>query len=132
MPIDIDTETVFVDELPGIWSPVQWELTQEERNEELTNQATASLLWAVDSPEAILRLLLNEHEIERTFDPPPGYDSELQGEWDDSLITFQFKRPIRLEKVEREKDYLHVEYNFGELGHWAFEIYPDEVNIFRL
>jgi len=56
MPIDIDPETMNVDKLPGIWSPVQWELTEEEHIQELDTQATASLLFAVDVPEAILRL----------------------------------------------------------------------------
>jgi hypothetical protein len=27
MPIEIDPETMNVDDLPGIWSPVQWELS---------------------------------------------------------------------------------------------------------
>ncbi len=65
MPIDIDPETINADELPGIWSPVQWELTEEERIMELENQARSNLLYAVDVPEAILRLLLNETEVER-------------------------------------------------------------------
>ena len=42
MPIDMDPETMNVDELPGIWSPVQWELSEEERIMELEQQATAS------------------------------------------------------------------------------------------
>ncbi len=28
MPGIIDPETTHVDDLPGIWSPVQWELTE--------------------------------------------------------------------------------------------------------
>ena len=31
MPSIIDPETIYVDNLPAIWSPVQWELTEEER-----------------------------------------------------------------------------------------------------
>ena len=53
-------ETLHVDDLPGIWSPVQWLLSEDERAAELEQQATASLLYAVDAPEAILRLLLEE------------------------------------------------------------------------
>ena len=56
MPIDIDPETMNADDLPGIWSPVQWDLTEEERIEELHHQAQASLMWAIDIPEAILRM----------------------------------------------------------------------------
>lgn len=132
MPIAIDPETMYVDELPGIWSPVQWELTEEERALELEEQARASLLWVVDVPEAILRLLLSETEIVRAYQPPAGYNSERQGDWDDSLVTFQFKRQIRLEKVEREHDYLYAEYKFGDLGYWAIEIEPENINIQRI
>jgi hypothetical protein len=132
MPSVIDSETMNADELPGVWSPVQWELTEGERVQELEMQTTASLLWAVDVPEAILRLLLNEHAIERAFEPPPGYDPEMQGDWDEELLTFQFKRSIRLVTIDRERDDLYLEYDFGDLGHWAFEIEPDKVNIYRL
>ena len=79
MPIDIDPETIHVDNLPGIWSPVQWELDENERIYELESQATASLLWSVDAPEAILRLLLMEHAIDRAFGPPDGYDDRNPG-----------------------------------------------------
>ena len=132
MPSIIDPETMNVDKLPGIWTPVQWPLNEEERIQELETQATASLLYAVDTPEAILRLLLNEAVIERSFDPPEGFDPEQQGDWNSDLVTFQFKREIRLEKVERSPERLYVEYKFGELGYWAFEIGPDSVQIYRL
>lgn len=132
MPRVIDPETLYVDDLPGIWSPVQWELSQEERATELEEQARASLLWAVDAPEAILRLLLDETGIRRAFEPPAGYDPESQGEWDEGLVTFEFERAIRLAKVERQPHSLYVEYDFGELGHWAFEIEPEEVVLHRL
>jgi hypothetical protein len=130
MPSVIDPETMNVDELPGIWTPVQWPLGEEERIQELETQATASLLYAVDVPEAILRLLLNETTIERAFDPPEGFDPEQQGEWSSDLITFH--REIRLERVERSPERLYVEYKFGELGYWAFEIEPDNIQVYRL
>jgi hypothetical protein len=65
MPGVIDPETMNIDGLPGIWSPVQWELTEQERVKELDTQSTASLFWSVDVPVAILRLDLQETEIER-------------------------------------------------------------------
>jgi len=132
MPGVIDPETLNVDHLPGIWSPVQWELTAEAKATELEAQAAASLLWAVDAPEAILRLLLSETEIRRAFSPPSGYDPEQQGEWDPSLVTFEFRRPIRLEEVHRQPQSMTLEYDFGDLGHWAFEIGPEEVIIQRV
>ena len=94
MPGVIDPETMNAEDLPGIWSPVQWELDEEERNQELEAQATASLLWSVDVPEVILRLLLQETDIERLLEPPDDYDVEAQGEWDPDLVTFGFQKPI--------------------------------------
>jgi hypothetical protein len=132
MPGIIEPETINVDKLPGIWSPVQWELSEEERIQELHTQATASLLWAVDIPEAILRLLLRLTGIDRTLNPPEDYDEELQGEWDEKLVTFKFKHPIHLERVERERDHLYVEYKIDDLGYWAFEIEPEKVSLRRI
>jgi hypothetical protein len=132
MPGVIDTETMNVDDLPAVWSPVQWELSEEERLQELEDQVTASLLWSIDIPQALLRLLLNETAIERAFAPPAGYDPEQQGEWDPSLLTFQFRRPIRLAHSERAADYLYVEYQFGDLGRWSIEIEPERVTIERI
>ena len=132
MPIDIEPETMNVDDLPGIWSPVQWELTEDEHIQELEAQATASLLFAVDVPEAILRLLLNEYTIERAFEPPDGFDSDQQGSWNDDLLTFQFRRPIELVNVQRERDCLSIIYDFKEMGRWSLEIQPEKVTIERV
>jgi hypothetical protein len=132
MPANIDPETLYVDDLPGIWSPVQWELTEEERQQEVQQQATASLLWTADAPEVVLRLLLSETDIERVLDPPAGYDPDQQGEWNPGLVTYTFKRHISLVKVVRQPDYLYVEYNFEDLGYWGFEIEPEKVTIQRL
>ncbi|MGA9399166.1 MAG: hypothetical protein WBV22_13020, partial [Anaerolineaceae bacterium] len=122
MPAFIEAEMINVDDLPGIWSPVQWDLTPEERVEEVETQARASLLEAVDVPEAILRMLLGETEIEQAYEAPKGYDAEQQGEWDDQIITFQFKRPIKLVNVERRTGLLRVQYDMHELGRWQVEV----------
>ncbi|HEY45247.1 MAG: hypothetical protein AMJ88_04325 [Anaerolineae bacterium SM23_ 63] len=132
MPGVVDPETMYIDDLPGIWSPVQWELSEEEKREEIEQQAQASLLWSVSAPEAILRLLLDECEIERALDPPDSYDPELQGEWDESLVTFKFRRSIRLDAVERERESLCVIYDFGDVGYWEFEITPEKVILSRI
>jgi hypothetical protein len=129
MPGIFDPETTHVDVLPGVWSPVQWELNESEHVLELEDQARASLMWAVDSPETILRLLLNECKIERTYKPPKGYSPQIQGDWNDSLVTFIFKRAFELVKIERE--YLCVEYKVQDLGYWVVEIMPDRVEIRR-
>jgi hypothetical protein len=128
----IDFETMNADDLPGIWSPVQWELSESERMNEIESQASASLLSVIDTPEAILRLLLDETSIERAYEPPEGYDPGEQGDWDSSLITYQFRRPIRLSNVQRAPDSLYVEYDFGDLGHWAFIIEAERVSLERI
>jgi len=132
MPIDIDPETINADPLPGIWSPVQWEMNEEEQIVELEQQAIASLLWIVDLPETILRLLLDETGIERAFKPPKGFDPDLQGEWDNELVTFKFKRAFALVNAERTHDHLYLEYKIEDLGTWAFEIESDKVSIYRV
>jgi len=132
MPQIIDPETLHVDDLPAIWSPIQWEITEEERIKEVEDQARASLLWAVDAPEAILRLLLDETAITRLYDPPKGYNPEEQGEWNPDLITFGFNRRVRLERIEREPDCLTLEYDVADLGTWLLEITPERVIIERV
>jgi len=132
MPGYIDPETMNVDELPGVWAPVQWDLTPEEQVVEIESQAQSSLIANIDVPEAILRLLLNEITIGRAYNPPDGYDPELQGEWDDQIITFGFTKPITLERVERSKDRLVIIYKFANLGTWMFEITPEKVLIERI
>jgi len=132
MPSVIDHETMNVDDLPGVWNPVQWEITEAERTQEIENQARASLLWSVDAPEAILRLLLSEAEIERAYDPPDGFDPEMQGEWDHELISFKFLRSVRLDGVDRDQRSLAVTYEFEGLGHWRIELEPERVIIERV
>jgi len=132
MPSVTDPETMNIDNLPGVWTPIQWDMDDAERLEELEAQATASLLYVVDVPESMLRLLLDETNVERAFEPPPGFDPELQGEWDPDLISFKFTRPIRLIQVTRERDFLQVEYDFQDLGRWIIAIEPEHINIQRL
>jgi len=132
MPSVIDPQTIHVDELPAIWSPVQWELTEEEHVEAVNEQATASLLWTMDAPEAILRLLLNETEIQRLYQTPDDYAPAEQGEWDEGILTFGPYRSMKLIEIERDRDYLRLVYNFGDLGYWEFMIEPEKVTIERI
>ena len=132
MPSIIDPETLYVNDLPAVWSPVQWVLTKEERIQAVEEQATASLLWSMDAPEAILRLLLDETANERLFKAPAGFNPEEQGEWDENLITFGPKRPIKLESLERTPTRLELVYNFADLGTWEFIIEAERVSIARI
>ena len=132
MPSVIDPETLNVDDLPAIWSPVQWELDEEERVKAVEDQATASLLWTMDAPEAILRLLLDETGIQRLYGPPKDYDPQEQGDWDKDLITFGPARPMKLESVERTPTRLELVYDFGDRGRWEFVIESERVSIERI
>ena len=131
MPSVIDPETLYVDDLPAIWSPIQWDLTEEERAQAIEEQATASLLWTMDAPEAILRLLLGETQVQRLYEPPEHYNPDEQGEWDADLVTFGPVRAARLEAVERTPDSLRLIYSFDGLGSWEFVIEPERVTIER-
>jgi hypothetical protein len=132
MPSIIDPETLYVDNLPIVWSLVQWELTEEERIQVVEEQATASLLWSMDAPEAILRLLLDETATEHLFKAPVGFNHADQGEWDEKLITFGPKRPIKLESLKRTPTRLELVYNFADLGMWEFIIESEKVCIARI
>jgi hypothetical protein len=123
---------MYVDDLPAIWAPVQWEQSPEERVDSIHEQATASLLWTMDAPEAVLRLLLAETEIQRLGAPPEGYDPREQGDWDAKILTFGPYRPIRLHALERSRDHLRVVYDFGDLGYWEFTIEAQRVTIERM
>ncbi len=122
-------ETMQIDPLPGVWAPVQWRQTEDERAVEVEAQARASLLANVDIPETILRLLLDEGEVELVYEPPAGYDPEQQGEWDANTLTFAFKRPIRLVEVTRNADKVEAVYDFGTRGMWSFEIEPERFSL---
>lgn len=132
MPGIIDPQTMYVDDLPTIWAPVQTELSEAEHHMELEEQATASLLWAADVPEAVLRLLTGETEIDRVFDPPDGYDPEQQGEWNNELLTFAFKKPIKLVLQQQQNDLLEIEYRLESAGYWRLEITPQKITIERV
>ena len=127
----IEPGTMFADDLPSVWTPVQTQLTPEEKAKELEEQATASLVWAAGVPEAILRLLLRETEIVLAYEPPPGYDPDAQGEWDAALVAFTFRRRIRLESEDRSEQASRLVYDFGEAGTWEFVIEAERVNIAR-
>ena len=132
MPSFIDAEFMHVDDLPGIWSPIQWDLTPEENVAEVEEQARSSLVAAIDVPEAVLRMLLGETAVVRAYAAPEGYDPEQQGDWDDSIITFQFKRPITLLHHERGQGRLLVQYDFHEQGRWQIEVSEDSFHLERI
>jgi hypothetical protein len=132
LPSIFDPETIYIDNLPTVWSPVQRELSPGEHAQELEDQATASLLWACPVPEQMLRILLNETTIQRLDGPPEGYDQEMQGAWDSSLLAFGFKRSIELIKEHRSRDSLILEYKLEGAGYWIVEITQETATIERV
>jgi hypothetical protein len=107
-------------------------LTEEERIQAVEEQATASLLWSMDAPEAILRLLLDETGIQRLTESPDGFDPAEQGDWNEQIITFGPKRSIKLESIDRTPRRLELVYNFADLGIWEFIIESEKVSITRI
>lgn len=133
MPSIIDFETMAADELPSIWSPyIPPDLSESDRLAELDRQSAANLIFNSDVPEAVLRLLLNECDVEPAYEPPKGYDPDEQGEWDADIFSLVFTRPIRLEHIQRKPDRLIVIYDFGSRGHWRLEIEAERVVIERV
>lgn len=132
MPSIFDPETIYIDNLPTIWSPVQGKLSSIDHVKELEDQATASLLWACPVPEQMLRILLDETTIQRLDGPPEGYDPEMQGEWDPALLVFGFKRSITLIREERSPESLLLEYKLEGAGYWLVEITQETATIERL
>ncbi|KAA3648774.1 MAG: hypothetical protein DWQ07_00845 [Chloroflexi bacterium] len=130
----IDPQHLNIDEIPGIWTPVNVEeLSDSERVAEVEDQARASLLAGVDTLEAVLRLLLHETEIQRAVTPPDGYDPELQGEWDSDILAFEFKRGIKpVGEISREAEYLFVQFEVEGTGEWIMEITPEKAIIEKL
>jgi len=132
MPGVIDPETMAVGGAPTIWWPVEVELTEPQRLEEIERQTLAGLLWVAPVPESILRLLLGETEVVRAIDPPEGYDADTQGEWDSERATFAFRRPLHLE-ADREEDSRRVlEYALEGAGHWRMVISPEQFSLSRI
>jgi len=131
LPSIFDPETIYIDDLPAVWSPVQGKLSPDEHANELEDQATASLLWACPVPEQILRILLEETSIQRLDEPPDGYDPENQGEWDPALLAFGFKRSIKLLREERTPEALNLEYKLEGAGNWALEVTQETLTIER-
>ncbi len=109
MPIDIEPETINVD-TSRIWSPVQWELTEEEHIQELDTQAQPVYCspWTCRSAARSC----NEYAIER-LPPPPALTRTARG-WNDELLTFQFKRPSSWSA--QRSVLLSIVYDFKEFG----------------
>ena len=79
--------------------------------------------------EAVLRMLYGETEIERVFNPPQGYNPEVQGDWDDQLVTFAFQRRVEKISEERDDESMRLEYRMEGCGQYSIEITAEGFSI---
>jgi hypothetical protein len=127
--MDIDPLTFPTINLPAIWTPIKEKSEANPLALQIQEQARASLLLTADTIESILRLLLGETEVERVFTPPKGYDTELQGEWDNSAITFTFIRSIRIFSENRDPEQLKMQYEVEGRGIYNIILNKDGIEI---
>jgi hypothetical protein len=129
--MDIDPLTFPTINLPAIWTPIKEKSEANPLALQIHEQAKASLLITADTIESILRLLLGETEVERVFTPPKGYDTELQGEWDNSAITFAFIKSIRIISENRDPEQLEMQYEVEGRGIYNITVNKAGIEIMK-
>jgi hypothetical protein len=112
----IDPLTFPVIDVPAIWCPPETKTRTAHPVLELERQAQANLILSADIIESVIRLIFGEAEIEKVMEPPEGYDPDVQGDWDESVATYAFKRPILKIEEERDEQHLLLVYSMKELG----------------
>jgi hypothetical protein len=128
----LDPLTFPVLDVPAIWCPEKEKLMGNPLAASIEEQAQASLLASADPVEAILRMLFGETEVERIFEPPQGYNPELQGDWDDEQVTFVFRRKVEKTSAERGEELLRMEYRVEGCGAYSVEIMPESFSIEKI
>jgi hypothetical protein len=126
-----DAQTFPTIDVPAVWC---YRKPPEERPEFaafVEQQAVGGLLLSADPVEIVLRLMLGLTQVEGVYDPPPGYDPELQGEWDGDTLTFVFKRRIRKVGEVREYGAIRLEYQVQGSGTFQVVIEEEKVAIER-
>ncbi len=118
-------------DVPAIWCPRKEKRLGNALAQRIEEQARGSLLVCADPVESVLRVIYGETEIERALIPPEGYDPAIQGEWDESLVTFAFARRVRKISEERNEQSLRLEYEMAGSGRFFVEITPDGFSISR-
>jgi len=117
--------------VPAIWCPRREKLRGSPLALSIEEQAKGSLLQSADLVESVLRMIYGETEIERALVPPAGYDPQIQGEWDDTLVTFAFTRRVRKLSEDRNEQTLQMEYQMDGHGRFSIEITPEGFSITR-
>jgi secreted PhoX family phosphatase len=129
MPSYLDPLTFPVLDVPAIWCPEKERVLGNSLAVSIEAQAKASLLASADTVESILRLLFDEAEIDRVFEPPQGYNPEVQGDWDDQQVTFVFRRRVEKISEERDNESLRMEYRMEGCGQYRVEITSESFSI---
>jgi hypothetical protein len=139
MPGAIDFETMDVDELTPVWWPSDAELTPEQYDSVVRQEARAHLLTMLGVPEAVLRLLVRETEVSRVARDVVGQgDFEVEAETDAETDaefppdSFEFSRPIVADTVEMTRDGLLVVYRLEGSGTWRMFLESERVTIERV
>jgi hypothetical protein len=125
----LDPLTFPVLDVPAIWCPQKEKVLGNPLATSIEEQAKASLLASADTVEAILRLLHGETAIDRVFEPPQGYNPDVQGEWDDDAVTFAFHRRVEKIREIRDEQSLLLEYQMEGCGRYRVEITPERFSI---
>ena len=139
MPGAIDFETMDVDDLTPVWWPSDAELTPEQYDSVVQQEARAHLLAMLGVPEAVLRLLVRETEVSRVARDVVGQgDFEVEAEGDAETDaefppdSFEFSRPIVAETVEMTRNGLLVIYRLEGSGTWRMFLESERVTIERV
>jgi hypothetical protein len=131
MPDGFDTETFPSHEFPAIWFYQKPPEDKRDFAAFVEHQAASGMLASTDILEAVLRLLLGLTEVEGVYDPPRGYDPEVQGEWDSDVLTFIFRRRVQKVGEDREDGEIRLEYQVETCGTFVVTIRGDSVHIER-
>jgi hypothetical protein len=129
MPYAFDAQTFPTIDVPAVWCYQKPPADQAEFAGFVEQQAAGGLILSADTVESVLRLLLGLTRVEGVYDPPSGYDPELQGDWDGSILTFVFTRRIRKVAETRSEKELELEYQVENQGTFRVVIREDGVSI---
>jgi hypothetical protein len=130
--MDLDPLTFPTINLPAIWTPAPENADDNPPALQIMEKARGRLLMTADILESILRQLLGETEVERVSAPPEGYDSDLQGDWDETVPTFAFQRRISLWEEERSEDVLSVRLSVDGKDSYRAEVTKNGLAITRI
>jgi hypothetical protein len=132
MTSEFDPLTFPTFSVPAIWTYQKPPEGGQEFGNYLEAQALNGLIGTSDIFEVMLRLLLGLTDIERIYEPPEEYDPEIQGEWDDSIITFAFTKKVKPVEERRGEGVLTSEYIVEGSGSYRVELEYEKLTIQKI